>query len=475
MLDYLAVILEEECSLEQLRPVVVGVSGGPDSLSLSYAMHRLGYPVVFAHLNHALRDEADTDARHVAQFAASLGLASVVERQDVASYAREHSMSIEEAAREVRYRFLFAQAARLGAQAVAVAHTADDQVETVLMHLLRGAGLAGLRGMPFRLAPNPWSSEIPLVRPLLSTWRAQVLEFCAAHNLQSVTDRSNLDTTFFRNRLRHELIPLLEEYNPGLRQHILQMAHGLQADYQVIQAAVEQAWKDCLVRQGDGFLAFDRGALARQPMGIQRHLLRRAIAIHRPGLRDIDFASIERVLAFIRNPTRTGQRDLVAGLRLSLEGECLWLASWGADLPGDKWPQLTEGQIIPLEAPGSIQLEGDWRLHAEPVELSVGIRAQALENEDPFRAWLDLAQIGAPLFVRARRPGDRFQPLGMGGGAVRLAEFMLNQKLPRRARAGWPLVCCGEEIAWVAGLRLDERYRLEPASQSAIFLRLERT
>jgi tRNA(Ile)-lysidine synthase len=234
------------------------------------------------------------------------------------------------------------------------------------------------------------------------------------------------------------------------------------------------AWRECLVHQGEGFLAFDRGALARKPLGIQRHLLRRAIAAHRPGLRDIDFVAIERALAFIRNPTRTRQRDLVAGLRLSVEGEHLWLAGWGADLPGDEWPQVAENEVIPLEIPGSLRLEGGWRLRAGLVELSAETMAQVFSNEDPFQAWLDLGKIEAPLIVRTRQPGDRFQPLGMGGQEVRLAEFMLNHKLPRRARAGWPLVCCGEAIAWVAGLRMDERFCLRPESQSAIYLSMER-
>ena len=203
MLKTARLTLQNECLIEAGRPLVVGVSGGPDSLCLLDLLRRSGCQVVVAHLDHGLRAEAAQDADTVAGLAKRFGLPYVQGQVDTRAYAEAHSLSIEEAARVLRYRFLFEQARQHAAQAVAAGHTADDQVETVLMHLLRGAGLVGLKGMAYRMLPNPWSSEIALLRPLLGVWRSQVIEYCEEHALQPVLDRTNLDTTYFRNRLRH--------------------------------------------------------------------------------------------------------------------------------------------------------------------------------------------------------------------------------------------------------------------------------
>ena len=168
MLDRLGETLNQECGLQLRLPLVVGVSGGPDSVCLLDGMHRLGYQAVVAHLNHQLREEAEADAQQVRQLAESLGLPFELESIDVPHFAEAERLSVEEAARIMRYRFLFRQAEKYAAQAVVVAHTADDQVETVLMHLLRGAGLAGLKGMLPRRLPNIWSQKVPPDRPLWS-------------------------------------------------------------------------------------------------------------------------------------------------------------------------------------------------------------------------------------------------------------------------------------------------------------------
>ena len=171
MLDKIARSLQNEGKLEAKNLILVGISGGPDSLCLLHALHTLGYNLVAAHVNHRLRPEADEEAQMVKQFVGGLGVRFISCKVDVLSYADEHKVSIEEAARTIRYHYLFEQAEDVGASAVLVGHNADDQAETILMHLLRGSGLAGLRGMEYRSVPNPWSEHIPLLRPLLFTWR----------------------------------------------------------------------------------------------------------------------------------------------------------------------------------------------------------------------------------------------------------------------------------------------------------------
>src|SRR4030067_3134889 len=184
MLRCLEGILLDECQLEPTRKVLIGVSGGPDSLCLLDVLTQLGYPLVVAHFNHQLRPEAQLEAEQVRRFAESHGLSFVMGERDGRSFAREQRLSLEEAARVARYRFLFEQTEESGAQAVAVAPTADDQVETVLMHLLRGSGLAGLKGMSPRATPNSWSQTIPPVRPLLGVGRSEGLAYCEERGLK---------------------------------------------------------------------------------------------------------------------------------------------------------------------------------------------------------------------------------------------------------------------------------------------------
>ncbi|MEA3351363.1 MAG: tRNA lysidine(34) synthetase TilS, partial [Chloroflexota bacterium] len=306
-----------KCSLNPNKPILVGLSGGPDSLCLIDTLHRKGYALIAAHLNHQLRPEADTDAHEARCIAETRALPFILEQKNVGAHAETNNLSIEEAARTLRYNFLFEQAHAHGAQAVAVGHNADDQVETVLMHLLRGAGLAGLKGMRAYMLPNSWSDSVALVRPLLNVWRDEILAYCQKYDLEAVFDRSNLDTTYFRNRLRHVLIPYLDEYVPGLRERLRQMAEILAGDHAVLERVVHAAWDICIDTQGDGFVAFDARKLAHQPLGVRRRLIRRAVAALRPDLRDLSFDAVERALAALEPPSR--KMDLALGLQAFVE------------------------------------------------------------------------------------------------------------------------------------------------------------
>ena len=247
--------------------MIVGVSGGPDSLCLMSVLRKAGYHAIVAHFNHKLRPDADADANIVEQTAARLNLASVIESGEVRAYADQEKLSIEEAARTMRYRFLMAQARRFKAQAVAVGHTADDQVETVLMHFIRGAGLAGLKGMNYRTIIHMFDPQIPVVRPLLDTWREETVVYCAANGFRPRHDPSNASLDFFRNRLRHLLIPTLESYNPRFREVIWRTSRSLAGDYEILSEVLDEAWKRCVVEETAEFVAFDEFALTQQPLG----------------------------------------------------------------------------------------------------------------------------------------------------------------------------------------------------------------
>jgi tRNA(Ile)-lysidine synthase len=429
----------------------------------------LGYPVLAAHFDHQLRPESSAEAGRVREFAQVRGLPFELASQDVAAYANQNSLSIEEAARISRYRFLFATAIHFHAQAVAVGHTADDQVETVLMHLLRGAGLAGLKGMRLCNQAIEWDEHIPLIRPLLETWRQETLAYCAEYDLKPVFDPSNEDPTYFRNRLRRELIPYLENYNPRVRPAVLRTARALANDYDLLQETAEQAWEACVVEWGDGFVAFDFGKVQSYSPGLQSNLLRQAIARLRPALRDFDFAAIEHALHYITDPKRTDQCDLAVGLRLALEGNCLYLADWKANLPSSAWPQIDPAISIEFEPGSQVELKAGWVLCSQVVSVDPDEIPRAVDLRE---AWLDLDSLQLPLQVRARRPGERFQPLGMQGKSIKLSDFFVNIKLPQRARDAWPLVCSSDAVAWIPGCRLGDPFRIHSGTRQVLRLQL---
>lgn len=461
-------ILYKNCQLDPGAPLVLGFSGGADSLALLHALHEEGADVLVAHLDHGLRPESAQDARQAKTLASGYGFPFSSERADIAGYANQHSMSIEEAARELRYEFLFRVAGEHGAQAVAVAHNADDQVETVLMHLLRGAGPRGLRGMSARSLPNPWSGAIPLVRPLLGFWRREILDYCQANGLHPIQDQSNQDKTYFRNRLRHELIPQLQELSPGAKLRLHQTGELLADEAEVIEALVESEWARCLRKRSHDFVQLDREVFQAEPLALQRLLLRRAAEELRPGLRDLDYDAVRRALDLAAHP-HSAPRDWVAGLCLFVEGNRFWVADWEADLPVD-WPQAPPKELH-IEAPANLELNHNWRLELR----EDGDLQNAASNSDPFQDWLDQECVGDELVLRSRRPGDRFQPLGLEGGSQKLADFMINEKLPRRARETWPLLCKGDDIVWVPGYRLAHPYRLRRNSRRALHVRLLRS
>ncbi len=474
MLDTVANLLHHDCGLQETDLLLVGVSGGPDSLCLLHLLNRLCWHVVAAHFNHKLRLEAEEDANMVKAITGKMGIRLVAGEGDVSAYAEAHSLSIEEAARRLRYGFLFEQAQREGAQAVAVAHTADDQVETILMHILRGSGLAGLSGMPLKALPNAWSESIALVRPMLRSWRREVEEYLEEQGITAITDQSNTDTAYLRNRVRHQLLPELAAYNPKIKESLLRLGEIVDDEELLIAERVENAWRRVLARNGDGYVVIKRTEYLHLPRAIQRRLLRQAIAMDIPGLVDVDFDCIERGINFVAQGAGSGQVDLSAGVTLALENDHFKVVAPAAVLPIEDFPAVRPGEQLYLDVPGRIELANGWQLEAE-VELEAKLAFERCQgNTDPFDAWLDGDSLGFPLVVRVRKTGDRMQPLGMQGHTIKLSDVMVNLKLPSRARRYWPLVCSNGEIAWLPGYRQSQATQVTRTSRRIVHLSLHR-
>ncbi len=467
--------------------VVVGVSGGADSLALLHILMRLSEPYQLrlhvAHLHHGARGaDADTDAAYVADLAAAWGLPCTIERQDVPALARAHRLAFEEAARRVRYAFLSRVAGEAGAGKIAVGHNADDQAETVLMHFLRGAGLAGLRGMlpltpitDYRLlepfAAGPLSAAPSIIRPLLEVPRAAILAYCAAQGLAPRFDYSNLDTTYFRNRLRHELLPLLEKYVPNVRRRLCHTAAVIAADYEVLAQLQRQSWHQIVRTEGEQTIVFDRAAWQALPVSMQRATLRHAACRLRPRLRDVDFVHVEQARQVGLRGTSGAQATLPAGLVLVVGYDTLTIGDRQAlPAPSDEHlPLLWSDEPVPVQIPGTTRLpRSRWVLEATILETwdVTGIAS----NTDPWIAYLDMAAITGSLMLRPRRPGDRFRPQGMDGHSVKLSAFLINLKEPRSLRDRLPLLVDEEKIVWVCGRRIAEEVAVGPRTRNVLRL-----
>jgi len=464
-------ILANECKLTKERPLIVGVSGGPDSLCLMERLRQAGYSLIVVYFDHKLRDDSIMDARLVEKTASKLMLPCVIGRADVRAYADENKLSVEDAGRTLRYNFMFDLARQHNAQAVAVGHTADDQVETILMHFLRGSGLGGLKGMSYRSIINSFDPEIPIVRPLLDMWRDDTVVYCSVNGLRPHYDSSNDSMNFQRNRIRHLLLPSLESYNPRLRETILRMSRSLKGDYAFMMDILEEAWSKSILEADDEMIVFDAASVDKFSLGLQRNLVKQAMQTLRPGV-DISYTVLERAAKVIGAGAVSTQGDLKGGLRIFREAGKIFICTSDANIPFGTWPQMFDDKVKKFSIPGSVTLAGGWELSCEFWSHSTLALEQAEQNDNQYQVWLDAESLPDEIYLRSRLPGDHFSPLGMDGHSQKLSDFFVNEKMPKRARERWPLLCAGNDILWVPGYRLSDLYRLTEESKKIIYISL---
>ena len=473
MAENIETILRDECGLVKNRLIIVGVSGGPDSLCLMDMLRSAGYSILVAHFDHHLRLESGQDARMVEKTAARLMLGCIIDGTDVRTYADQEKLSLEEAARNLRYRFMFNLARERNAQAVAVGHTADDQVETVLMHFLRGSALNGLKGMSHRSIIKSFDVKIPIVRPLLNMWREETVVYCASNGLRPHYDSSNDSLNFQRNRIRHLLIPNLEGYNPKFREALLRMSQSLKGDYAFVMETLETAWRETMTAADDETITFDAYLLSQHSIGLQRNLIKQAISTLIPGL-EVSFSILERATNLIKDSAQSARVDLKGGIRMFREASHIYICTQDAELPFHIWPQMIGVVPLPIPVPGQADLAGGWKFNCERWRIPALAKEQVERNEDQFQTWLDADTLSASLRLRIRHQGDHFAPLGMDGHLQKLSDFFVNEKMPQRARERWPLLCMGDEIVWVPGYRPAHPYRLTNLTRNVIYFSISR-
>ena len=460
--------------------VLVGVSGGGDSVALldglrQYAPDR-GLRLHVGHLDHMLHAGSVDDAAWVARLASEWGVPATLDARNVRQLAADHGRGLEDAARQVRYAFLAGVALKIGATVVATAHHADDQAETVLMNFVRGAGLAGLKGMrpvaPYPLsaahialledvrppAPAAWPPRI--VRPLLGVRRQTIEAWLAARGIRPRVDPSNADPTFLRNQLRHRLIPQVEAINPLFVEAVTRNAEAIAGELDVIGRAVDEAWSKAATARPDR-VRFARPAWDTLQPAIQRRLLKRAVETLSESGRDMGWEQVEATRRAIG--TVGASRSLPGGLRLTVEDDGFSLGVVRPQIP----PLRLSTEPMTVVVPGITRLPGGWIISTEA---RAARPSDAQPPRDRWQAWVDADAVGPRLAVRARRPGDQIQPAGLGGRHKSLQDLFVDNHVPQGQRDGWPVVVAGDQVVWVPGVRLDERARVRPDTRRLLVL-----
>ncbi len=410
------------CKLQPGAVILVGVSGGADSLMLLHFLNQLDYDLTAVYIDHALRPTSSQDGLHVRSLCETWNIPFLSETVDVKTHALNQKLSIEEAARELRYKGLFEIASRLGVQAVAVAHHADDQVETVLMHLLRGSGMSGLRGMPFRMENHAWHDAIPLIRPLLSLWRVEIEEYCRIHHIVAVQDESNLDTSFYRNRIRHHLIPELLTFNPDFKTGLVRLSTILKDDYTVLENLTEMHADQVNLTFEHGQASFLGESFSHLLPGIQRMILRKAIAFLQPTLRDISFEVIERSINFIKTEHSSGQADLLKNLVLFKDQDRCIIMEKDKPYACDAYPLLAKPISSPVLIGECMPLNDNWWFEVQRMEIEDAEQDLPIDPNG-FSAIVDASLCGSMIWLRPMQKGDRMAAIGLCGHSQKLSDI----------------------------------------------------
>jgi tRNA(Ile)-lysidine synthase len=446
--------------------LLVAVSGGADSVCLLYQLkdlkNKFGFKLHVVHLNHGLRgEEARADALFVENLAKELGLPATIGKEDTPAYKEKHRLSLEEAARQLRYSFFCRVAAEMGASIVAVGHTTDDHIETVLLHILRGSGTRGLKGLEGVSRYKSDGRELLILRPLLKVSRRQTAACCVAVGVSPRLDSSNLSLSPLRNKVRLKLLPLLKEYNPQVEEALGRVSRIAVDDIAFIDGEVERYWDGIAFKQGE-VIIFQRKQLMALPLALRRGVLRKGVAELLGSLKDVELRHIEEMLELIKKP---------AGRRIDLPGGLVFAAEYDRYLLGSNLEMLVP--FPELEGEHQITLEGvtiipGWRISARL--RSVEMPKEANKN---LTAYLDYGRVKTGLKVRSGKTGDRFQPLGLGT-EKKLSQFLIDSRVPRDWRQRIPLLCSGEDILWLVGYRLDERVKVTAGTKKILKVEFKR-
>ena len=433
VLEKVRIFIRQHHLLQDESRVVVGLSGGSDSVCLAHILDKLGYEVVAAHCNFHLRgEESMRDEQFVVSLCQQMGWNLHQEDFDTAVYARQKGISIEMAAREYRYDWFKRLKEEVGAEAIAVGHHQDDNVETLLLNLTRGTGIKGLCGM------QPKNGDV--VRPLLCLTRKDILIYLEDVHQTYVTDHTNLENDFARNKARLDVLPLLETINQGAMKNLASTQENLTEVMKVYQQAMQDAITNCVEQKENGEIHIDIQKLQTLPSPISLlHEVLSPLGFNKAQLKDLLSALNESGKIF----KAADRRVLVDRRHIIVESEHYPM------------PNITQ-KVVPVE---DLHIEKDPNF--------------AYFDADKLHFNCQLSTVNCQLPIRTPQEGDTFAPFGMGGKRKLLSDFLTDLKLSLFEKERQPLLIVGNEIVWVIGRRSSELYRVDETTKWVLILSLK--
>ena len=436
-------------SLAKGDRLIVGVSGGVDSMVLLHLLNSyrptLDLSLIVAHVNHGLRpEESEKEFELVRTEANRLGLPFEYGQFDVKELAKQWGVSLQDAGRRIRFRFFTNLLAKYHAQKIALGQNADDQVETVLLRLIRGTGLKGLRGMlPVR--------EGIVIRPLLETWRKEIESFARAQGIPYLLDSSNLKENYLRNRIRLKLIPLIAgEYQPNFREGVLKTSTILREEDDYLEKGATGAYEEIVCEEGERF-SFRFSEFQALHSAIKWRLLQRMVKrlISSEVAGGEGSPDVDRIYMKLNRASPSFLLELSHDFSLEKRyDEVLLRRGKGKAIPPFE---------VELVSPGGIRIDEIGK------EVLIEDMPRGDKIQEPMTspniAWFDYEEVQFPLTVRSFRSGDRFQPLGVRG-TQKVKEFFIDHKIPRFERERIPLLVSGGRILWIVGHRIDDRVKV---------------
>ncbi len=432
--------------IEEGDNIIVGASGGPDSQFLIYALmefrKEMDFTIILAHLNHLHRKEADFDESLVEETAEKFALDFRKKAASMDAYAKKYGISSEDAGRRLRYDFFREIQKEYPKSKIAIAHNLDDQAETVLMRIIRGTGVEGLRAMDYRNGD--------IIRPILDIKKAKILDYLNSEQIPYAIDKTNFATDYTRNKLRLDIIPEIEKINPNFKESLVKLSEIATDEISISDSYIKNIYEDIIIQRKTDSISFDKVVFESQDKAIQSRLIRCAIGEIKREIRDISKENIDNFLSLV---------DLANGKSI-IKDDLVFLKSY-------KFYKMS------LRKEDSQKKTGELTINIGE-ELSFGGKRIKISSVSDFQKkhgknieYFDRDKLTFPLSVRFRKNGDKFKPIGLGH-RKKIKDFFIDMKVDKEKREKIPLILSENDIIWVTSFRSSEDYKLDPSTRNII-------
>jgi tRNA(Ile)-lysidine synthase len=463
MLEKLKNAIKSHSMIKKGDKVLLCVSGGPDSVAMLYVFlflaKEMQLRLFIAHLNHSLRGvESDKDQRYVEKIAGFLNIPVICEKKDTFKLSRDEKISLEAAARKLRYDFFMNTADKLGIKIIATAHTKDDQAETVLMRLIRGTGPRGLCGIPI----ISYIRGVKIIRPLIDVSRQEVLKYLAYKKLRPRADKSNADIRFFRNRVRLKFIPFIEkEYNPDIKKTFSNLAELMQGDYEYLEYHHNKAFKKLAGIRRNNTVIFKLSDIRKEHLSVRRGLIRKAIEFLCDSLDNIEYRHWKEIESLIYKRPANTKVNLPNQVVIEKGERSIRFSIYKTSIP-----EKACRPVRIFKIPSSMYF-GKYRF-----SIKMAKAIHDFSKKPKHTEYIDIKESDFPLVLRTFKKGDRIKPLGMSG-CKKVSDIFIDDKIPLRRRKCIPILVSSQgEVLCIFGVRVSETCKIQKGSKKSVKLEL---